>query len=63
MHTTRRACSPVVLVVVEEVGVAVLPLDGGRDARGQVPVGRRTGVHRAHRRLPRGVELPVRGAL
>ena len=50
---------PVVLVLVEEVGVSVLPLHGARDAVRQIPVGQRPRVHGADGRLPRGVKFPV----
>ena len=48
---------------MEEVRVAILPLDGGRDAVRKVPVADRPRVHRAHGRLARRVKLPVGGAL
>ena len=55
----RYESLPVVLVLVEEVGVSVFPLHGARDAVRQVPVGQWPRVHGAYGRLPRRVKLPV----
>ena len=50
---------PVELILGEEVGPLVLPLEGGDDAGGQVEHGSGDRVLRAHRRLPPAFVLPV----
>ena len=60
---THETCLPVVLSVLEEVGVLVDPLDGRVNRTGQAPVLDVFGIVVCHRILAGRIELEVVGVL